>query len=137
MPEARVWPLMSPATLPTTDGRPAALLYAVSKSASACAATGPPANIVPLTVPGGKPAVAPPGPDPRFPFTMVKPVLLTLSPARTAKEAAESRATGIISAAELWHGSIKAPAMTKPVRIRVVSFIMCPFVIIIFVLCGT
>ena len=79
--------------------RPAASLYAVVRSACACAATALAACTVPLiTVPGGNPVTAVPGFTPRFPLMMLGPVLVTVWPARTAKLPAVPRPTGAVAA---------------------------------------
>src|SRR5205807_6212713 len=58
-----------------------------------CAAVGSPACCDPFTTPGGNPVTAVPGLTPRSPVTIVAPVLVTVEPARTAKLAADPRAT--------------------------------------------
>src|SRR4029077_18401468 len=93
-PGVRVCPPRFPASVIAPTVRPAASLYAVVKSSCAWAAAGSPAWIVPLTVPGGNPVTAVPGLSPRSPVTVVAPVLVTVEPARTAKLAADPRATG-------------------------------------------
>ena len=56
----------------------------------AVAATASAAWMVPgaTTIPGGNPVMALPGLTPRFPVMTVGPVLVTVAPPRTAKEAA-------------------------------------------------
>jgi hypothetical protein len=66
----------------------------VVKSAIACAAVKPPAFIVPVTIPGGKPVTAVPGLTPRSPVIREAQLLVTVDPARTAKLAADTRDTG-------------------------------------------
>src|SRR5207253_229235 len=92
-PGVRVSPPRFPATVMGHRVRPAASLYAVVKSAIAPAAVESPACVVPTTVPGGNPVTAVPGLTPRSPVTVVAPVLVTVEPARTAKRAADPRAT--------------------------------------------
>src|SRR2546429_684261 len=79
---------------------PAGSLYEVVKASCPWAAAGPPAWIVPLTVPGGNPVTAVPGLSPRSPLTVVAPVLVTVEPARTANVLAAPRATGACPAGE-------------------------------------
>ena len=93
-PGVRVCPPRSPATVTAPTDRPAASLNAVVKSSWAWAAVASPACVVPFTVPGGNPVTAVPGLTPRSPVTVVAPVLVTVEPARTAKSAADPRATG-------------------------------------------
>src|SRR5688572_28861010 len=88
-----------PATRIAPTVRAAASLYAVVKASCAWAATGSPAWIIPLTVPGGNPVTAVPGLSPRSPLTLVAPVLVTVEPARTANVLAAPRATGACPAA--------------------------------------
>src|SRR5207245_4414492 len=72
---------------------------AVRKACSRWAASGSPAWIVPLTIPGGNPVTAVPGLTPRSPLTLVAPVLVTVEPARTVNVLAAPRATGAWPAA--------------------------------------
>jgi hypothetical protein len=67
-------------------GRPAASLYAVTRSFCACSATASAAWIVPLTV--GAPVIDVPGETPRFPLIVVAPVFVTVVPASTPKDPA-------------------------------------------------
>jgi hypothetical protein len=79
-------------TMSNCEGCPAASLYAVSRSAFAPCATSSFAWMVPFcTTPGGKPVISEPGATPRLPLRMLEPVLVTLEPARTAKDAALPR----------------------------------------------
>ncbi len=79
---------------------PAALLYAVVKSALAIPATASAACTVPLiTVPGGNPVTALPGLTPRFPLMMLAPVLVTVVPARTPKLPAVPRPGAVAASA--------------------------------------
>lgn len=71
--------------MPVT-GRPAASLYAVTRSFCACSATASAVWIVPLTV--GAPVIAVPGETPRFPLIVVAPVFVTVVPASTPKDPA-------------------------------------------------
>src|SRR3972149_3257200 len=89
----RVSPPRFPATVMGHRVRPAASLYAMVKLAIPPAAVGSAAWIVPTTLPGGNPVTALPGLTPRSPVTVVAPVLVTVAPARTAKLAADPRAT--------------------------------------------
>src|SRR5580700_2334684 len=50
--------------------------------------------VFPVTVPGGNPVIADPGLSPRLPCTIVKPLLVTVVPARTRKLPAAPRGTG-------------------------------------------
>jgi hypothetical protein len=90
--------------------RPAASLYAVVKSASACAATGSTCR-VPVIVPGGNPVTAVPGLTPISPVTAVAPLLVTVEPARTAKFAADSTLTTVRAHAPL---SFPLPLLELP-----------------------
>ncbi len=93
-PGASVNPPMFPDTVMGATVLPAASLKAVVKSASACAATGPPANTVPLIVTAGVPATrAAPGNIPMFPVTVPPPVKVTVVPATTAKVESDPRLT--------------------------------------------
>src|ERR1051326_2622040 len=74
--------------------RPAASLYAVVRSPWAWAAAASATCNVPLIVPGGNPVTAVPGLKPKFPLTVVAPVLVTVEAARTANVLADPRATG-------------------------------------------
>src|ERR1035438_5050263 len=94
-PGRSVVPPMSPGSTGPGHARPAASLYAAVKSLLAWRATALPAIIVPLiTIPGANPVTAVPGLTPRFPFTTVAPVLVTVEPARTAKLLDVPRGTG-------------------------------------------
>src|SRR6185503_5170136 len=93
-PGARVWPPRLPATVIAPTVRPAASLYAAVRSSCAWAAVGSAAWIAPLTMPGGNPVTAVPGLSPRSPLTMLKPVLVTVEPPRTANVAADPSTTG-------------------------------------------
>src|SRR3990172_4826929 len=75
--------------------RPAASLYAVVRFAIAPAAAPSPAWIVPFTTPGPNPVAAVPGLTPRSPVTVVRPVLVTVEPANTAKSPADPRSTAV------------------------------------------
>src|SRR5450759_3416831 len=88
---------MSPARAGPGHARPAASTYAVVKSLWAVPAKEPtPVYIAPLvTIPGPNPVTAVPGLTPRFPFTTVLPVLVTVELARTAKLPAVPRTTGV------------------------------------------
>src|SRR6266571_3868358 len=81
-------------------GRPAALLYAMVKSPWAWAAVGSPRCAVPFTV--GDPVTVVPGLTPRFPLTVVAPLLVTVVAARTANLAADPRGTGASIAVASW-----------------------------------
>jgi hypothetical protein len=96
-PSSKVCP---PSSTPTAvDGRPAALLYAIVRSAWACAATASAECWVPsLTRPGGNPVIAVPGLTPRSPAMFDGPVLVTVEPASTAKLAAVPSGTGAVAA---------------------------------------
>ncbi|MEJ7699213.1 MAG: hypothetical protein WKF71_06145 [Pyrinomonadaceae bacterium] len=48
-------------------------------------------KIVPVTTPGGKPVTAVPGLTPKFPFTVLRPVLVTVVAANTPKVEAVPR----------------------------------------------
>jgi hypothetical protein len=86
---------MSPGRGGPGHALPAASTYAAVKSLSDWAATASARCIdPPLTIPGGNPVNAEPGLIPRFPFTTVAPVLVTVEPARTPKLAADPRLTG-------------------------------------------
>src|ERR1044071_1387524 len=74
--------------------RPAASLYATVKAACAWPAAASAASIVPFTIPGGNPVTAVPGLSPRFPLTVVAPVLVTVDAPKTANVPADPRATG-------------------------------------------
>jgi hypothetical protein len=91
-PGARVNPPSVPWVAVT--GSPAATRNAAVRAIWACAPTASAAWIVPLTVPGGNPVTAVPGETPRFPVTVVPPVLVTVEPARTANGAAVPSSTG-------------------------------------------
>src|SRR2546426_5964367 len=93
-PGVRVGPPGFPASVIAPTVRPAASLYAVVKSSCAWAAAESATCLVPLTVPGGNPVTEVPGLSPRSPVTVLAPVLVTVEPARTAKLAADPRATG-------------------------------------------
>ena len=67
--------------------RPAASVYAVVRSAWACAATASPSCSEPL-ITTGEPVTAVPGLTPRSPEMRDGPVFVTVVPANTAKEAA-------------------------------------------------
>ena len=67
-------------------GRPAASLYAVTRSFWACSETASAAWIVPLTV--GAPVIALPGDTPRSPLIVVAPVFVTVVPASTPNDPA-------------------------------------------------
>ena len=59
-------------------------MYAVVKSVFARPAAAVPASMAPpTTTPGPKPVTADPGLTPRLPVTVVRPVLVTVVPART------------------------------------------------------
>ncbi len=77
-PATKVFPPRLVPAGPVGD-RPAASLYAVVRSACACAATASAACWVPLvTTPGGKPTIAVPGLTPPFPEMFDGPVLVTV-----------------------------------------------------------
>jgi len=87
-PATKVFP---PRSVPAeaVDGRPAASLKAVVRSAWACFAVASAAWMVPLvTTPGGKPVTAVPGLTPKSPEITEAPVLVTVLPASTANGAA-------------------------------------------------
>src|SRR5438105_1492028 len=79
-------------------GRPAASLNAVVKSSCAAAAVGSPRCFAPITTPGPNPTSAEPDYIPKSPVTMVRPVLVTVEPAKTAKLPADPRGTGACGA---------------------------------------
>ena len=58
------------------------------------AAVGSPACCAPTMIPGPKPVTAFPGLTPRSPVIEVRPVFVTVEPARTAKFEADPRTTG-------------------------------------------
>src|SRR6185437_10094749 len=81
------------------DGAMDAWLYAVVKSAWAPAATASVTCSVPFTMPGGNPVTEEPGLRPRSPLLMtLRPVLVTVVPARTPKLPAVPRPTGAVAA---------------------------------------
>jgi hypothetical protein len=85
---------MFPATLTAPVVRPAAQLYATVKAAIAAAEAESAAWVAPpFTCPGGNPTIAAPGLTPTSPVTTLEPVFVTVEPARTAKLAADPRAT--------------------------------------------
>jgi hypothetical protein len=75
-----------------------AWLNAVVKSSWACAATASVMCLVPFTMPGGNPVTEVPGLRPRSPLMTVRPVLVTVVPARTPKLPAVPRPTGAVAA---------------------------------------
>jgi hypothetical protein len=75
-----------------------AWLYAVVKSLLACLATALVMSWVPFTMPGGNPVTEVPGQRPRSPLMTVRPVLVTVLPARTPKLPAVPRPTGVVAA---------------------------------------
>jgi len=78
-----------------TGLRPAASLYAITRSLWAWAATASASWNTPLiTVPGGNPVTELPGLTPRSPLIVLGPVLDTVEPASTAKLAAVPSPTG-------------------------------------------
>jgi hypothetical protein len=82
---------------PVGGGRDA-WLNAVVKSIWACAATASVMCWVPFTMPGGNPVTEVPGLRPRSPLMTVRPVLVTVVPARTPKLPAVPRPTGAVAA---------------------------------------
>jgi hypothetical protein len=56
----------------------------------------------PITRPGGNPVTAVPGLTPRSPLIMLRPVLVTVCPARTAKLPAVPSPTGAVAATAGW-----------------------------------
>ena len=80
---------------------PAALLYAVVKSAWAVPATASALCTVPgrITMPGGNPVTALPGLTPRFPLIMLGPVLVTVVAAKTPKLPAVPRPGAVAASA--------------------------------------
>ncbi len=73
------------------SGSALAVFIAVVKSALANIALESAACNTPFTIPGGNPVTAVPGLSPRSPVITVRPVLVTVAPARTAKLAADPR----------------------------------------------
>jgi len=100
-PGARTWPAPMEAVARGVELCPAALLYAVVKSACAPFATPAPSSMywVPVTVPGGNPVTEVPGYKPRSPPMVLGPVLVTVVPARTPKLAAVPRSGAVAVAA--------------------------------------
>jgi len=98
--------------------RPAASLYAVTRSDWAPAATPSAECMVPsVTIPGGNPVTAVPGLTPRSPLIALGPVLVTVLPARTAKLPAVPRPTGAVAAPAGWEAKnmpIAPAAATGP-----------------------
>ena len=86
--DARACSVSPPRVLATTGVAgvcPAASLYAVTRSAFACTAAGLATFCTPpLEEAGGNPVTELPGLNPRFPPTVVGPVLVTVEPARIA-----------------------------------------------------
>jgi hypothetical protein len=75
-PGANVRPPRSEDVRATVGTRPFASLYAVRQAASALHAAVPPADVVPVHTPGGKPVMAVPGQVPQSPVMTVLPVLV-------------------------------------------------------------
>src|SRR6185312_6200181 len=99
--------------------RPAASLYAVVRSACACAATASAEWMVPLlTTPGGKPVTAVPGLTPRSPEIIEGPVFVIVVPASTANEVAVPNPTGACTDAAKAAGAPAIPA-TSPMAVMV------------------
>lgn len=98
-PGPNVWPApMNMGTL-VAGVSPAAVLYAVVRSDWAIAATVVAAWMVPpVTTPGGNPVTAVPGLTPTSPLMRLRPVLVTVVPAITAKLLAVPRPTGVTAA---------------------------------------
>src|ERR1700680_2973712 len=69
--------------------------------------------VSPVTVPGGKPVTAVPGLTPRSPVTAVRPVLVTVVPARTAKLAAVPRGGACADACEGANRNMTTPALSR------------------------
>jgi hypothetical protein len=88
-----------------------AWLYAVVKSIWAWAATALVMSWAPFTMPGGNPVTEVPGLRPRFPLMTVRPVLVTVVPARTPKLPAVPRPTGAVAATADWPRVSVATAM--------------------------
>jgi hypothetical protein len=79
--------------------------------------------VPPVTVPGGKPVTAVPGLTPRSPVTAVKPVLVTVVPARTAKLAAVPRGGACADACE---GAKRSMTTALTRRLEYVRFMANP-----------
>jgi hypothetical protein len=101
-PGARVAPAPMKAGTLAVGLRPAASLYAVVRSDSACNATASAPCMAPFTMPGGNPVTALPGLTPRSPLMTLGPVLVTVVPARTPKLPAVPRPTGAVAATAGW-----------------------------------
>src|SRR5438876_7465307 len=115
---------VSPPRFPETEappGRPAALLYAIVRSPWACAAVGSPKCVVPFTV--GDPVTVVPGLTPRFPLTVVAPLLVTVVAARTANLAVDPRGTIAWTAAASWRANSTTNPRPRPISIRFVPSI--------------
>lgn len=93
-PGARVSPPRSDEFRASVGTRPFALLYAVRQAASALHAAVPPADVVPVHFPGGKPVMAVPGQVPQSPVMTVSPVLVRVEAAIAPKVLASPITTG-------------------------------------------
>jgi hypothetical protein len=71
-----------------------ALLYAVRQAASALQAKVPPADVIPVQCPGGKPVIEVPGQVPQLPVMRVSPVLVRVVAAIAPKLLAAPNKTG-------------------------------------------
>lgn len=79
--------------------RPAASLYAVTRSVWACTAVVLATDVVPVdSIPGGKPVMDVPGERPMLPEITEDPVLVMVDPARIAKVLDEPRFTVDVAA---------------------------------------
>jgi hypothetical protein len=81
MPGGRIMPPRFDEGRAVGGDAPFALLYAVRQAASAVHADGPPADFVPVHIPGGKPVIEVPGQVPQLPVMTVLPVLVRDVPA--------------------------------------------------------
>ena len=93
-PGARVSPPRSDEVRATVWTRPFALLYAVRQAASALHAAVPPADVIPVHFPGGKPVIAVPGQVPQSPVMTVGPVLVRVVAAIAPNALASPITTG-------------------------------------------
>ena len=89
--------------------------YAIDASVCALIATVPPADIVPITFPGGKPTIAEPGLVPRFPMRRLLPVLVTVEELKTAKLLADPRSVIADVAKALFWTMIEAESISTTI----------------------
>jgi hypothetical protein len=82
-------------------------------------------NVPPVTIPGGNPSTVTVGDDPTSPVIVVAPVFVIPLPARTAKLAADPRATAVAAIAGTAVTKLKPSTSTRTSkRLRILLFIV-------------